>query len=158
MLFDDNPAASRRRRRGTVTRIAIVSEHASPLAAPGSSACGSQSTYVAKLARELGLAGCLVDIFTRGASPARAPLVHLGSNVRLIHVPAGPAHYVPKEQLLPGPHKPFFPTPGVPMFQQKHHDDGAPTGKAVFGTGAGSGVGAPSSMPTVQPLQEFSWP
>lgn len=101
MLFDDNPAASRLRRRGTVTRIAIVSEHASPLAAPGSSDCGSQSTYVANLARELGMAGCLVDIFTRRASAARAPLVHLGNNVRLIHVPAGPAHYVPKEQLLP---------------------------------------------------------
>lgn len=46
------------------------------------------------------------------------------------------------------------------MFQQKHHDDGALAGKAAFIAGAGSGVGAPSSMPTmtVQPSPESSSP
>lgn len=46
------------------------------------------------------------------------------------------------------------------MFQQKHHDHRAPAGKAAFIAGAGSGVCAPSSMPTmtVQPSQESSSP
>lgn len=85
-------------------RIALISDHASPLAAPGSIDCGGQNVYVANLARELGLAGYLVDIFTRRDAPAQRhpvrPFANL-HNVRVIHVPAGPAHHVPKEQMLP---------------------------------------------------------
>ena len=80
--------------------IALISEHASPLAAPGSIE-GGQDVYVANLARELALAGARVDIFTRRDSPAQAQVVQLDDKVRLIHVPAGPAQHVPKEQLFP---------------------------------------------------------
>ena len=80
--------------------IALISEHASPLAAPGS-LDGGQDVYVANLAHELALAGARVDIFTRRDAPAQQQVVHLGDKTRVIHVPAGPAHYVPKEQLLP---------------------------------------------------------
>jgi glycosyltransferase involved in cell wall biosynthesis len=82
-------------------QIALISEHASPLAPPGSIDCGGQNVYVANLARELALAGARVDVFTRRDAPGQKQLVPLCERVRVIHVPAGPAHYVPKEQLLP---------------------------------------------------------
>ncbi len=82
-------------------RIAIVSEHASPLAAPGSIDCGGQNVYVAHLARELALAGHLVDVFTRRDSIAQKQVVRWRDNIRVVQVPAGPAHFVPKEQMLP---------------------------------------------------------
>ncbi|MDQ1834695.1 glycosyltransferase [Massilia scottii] len=86
---------------GAVRRIAIVSEHASPLAAPGSVDSGGQNVYVAHLARELALAGYLVDIFTRRDAIGQKQLVHWRNNIRVVHVPAGPAHYIPKERMLP---------------------------------------------------------
>lgn len=96
MKLNEHPAAG-----GRLRRIAIISDHASPLAAPGSIDCGGQNVYVAHLARELALDGHLVDIFTRRDAIAQKQLVHWCENVRVVHVPAGPAHYVPKEQMLP---------------------------------------------------------
>src|SRR3954466_8831246 len=82
-------------------RIAIVSDHASPLAAPGSIDCGGQNVYVAHLARELAVARHLVDVFTRRDAIGQKQLVRWRDNIRVVNVPAGPAHHVPKEQLLP---------------------------------------------------------
>jgi len=82
-------------------RVAIISDHASPLVVLGSSDCGGQNVYVAQLARELGCAGHLVDVFTRRDAPGQRPVVQWTENIRVIHVPAGPAHHVPKEELLP---------------------------------------------------------
>lgn len=82
-------------------RIAIISDHASPLAAPGSVDCGGQNVYVAQLARELARAGHLVDVFTRRDAAEQRPLVHWCDNIRVIHVPAGPPRYVSKEHMLP---------------------------------------------------------
>ncbi|MFC5479505.1 glycosyltransferase [Massilia suwonensis] len=82
-------------------RLAFISEHASPLAAPGSIDYGGQHVYVANLARELALAGARIDIFTRRDAPGQKQLVQLCEGVRVVHVPAGPPRYVPKEQLLP---------------------------------------------------------
>lgn len=87
--------------RPVLRRIAIVSEHASPLASPGSIDCGGQNVYVAHLARELANSGYQVDIFTRRDSMAQKQVVRWRDNTRVIHVPAGPAHFVPKEQMLP---------------------------------------------------------
>ncbi|HWJ93802.1 MAG TPA: glycosyltransferase [Telluria sp.] len=86
---------------GRLRRIALVSDHASPLASPGSIDCGGQNVYVAHLARELALAGYLVDVFTRRDAIAQKQLVRWNENIRVVHVPAGPAHFVPKEQMLP---------------------------------------------------------
>ncbi|MFN3791556.1 glycosyltransferase [Massilia sp.] len=86
---------------GARRRIAIISEHASPLAAPGSIDCGGQNVYVAQLARELARAGHLVDVFTRRDAPEQRQVAHWHDNIRVIHVPAGPPRYVPKEQMLP---------------------------------------------------------
>jgi D-inositol-3-phosphate glycosyltransferase len=84
-----------------IRRIALVSEHASPLAPPGSVDSGGQNVYVACLARELARSGHLVDIFTRRDAIGQRQLVQWRDNIRVIHVPAGPAHFVPKEQMLP---------------------------------------------------------
>ena len=99
-LADPMPAASRPPHR-PVRRIAFVSDHASPLAAPGSVDCGGQNVYVAHLARELALSGCQVDVFTRRDAPGQKTVLPWRRNLRVIHVPAGPARHVPKEQLLP---------------------------------------------------------
>lgn len=82
-------------------KIAIISEHASPLALAGSVDSGGQNIYVAQVARELARAGLQVDIFTRRDDPALATEHRWIDGVRVIHVPAGPARFLPKEEMLP---------------------------------------------------------
>jgi glycosyltransferase involved in cell wall biosynthesis len=94
-------SAARQPVQAVLRRIAMVSDHASPLAPPGSIDSGGQNVYVACLARELARSGYLVDIFTRRDAMGQRQLVHWCDNIRVIHVPAGPPHYVPKEQMLP---------------------------------------------------------
>ncbi|MDX3907858.1 MAG: glycosyltransferase family 1 protein [Pigmentiphaga sp.] len=81
--------------------IALVSEHASPLAPPGSIDSGGQNIYVANLARELAAQGNRVDVFTRQDDPSQPRTLAWQPGVRVIHVPAGPARPIPKESLLP---------------------------------------------------------
>lgn len=82
-------------------KIALISEHASPLATLGSTDSGGQNVYVAQLARHLARTGYLVDIFTRRDDDTLEQVVDWHPGVRVIHVPAGPAHFVPKEAMLP---------------------------------------------------------
>ncbi|HVK53630.1 MAG TPA: glycosyltransferase family 1 protein [Burkholderiales bacterium] len=81
-------------------KIAIISEHASPLALVGGIDSGGQNVYVAHVARQLARQGHTVDIFTRDDSGARPVVVDWHKNIRVIHVPAGPAHFIEKEKLL----------------------------------------------------------
>ena len=82
-------------------RIAMISEHASPLATLGGADGGGQNVYVAQLSRQLALMGHSVDVFTR-REDARVPeTVAYAPGVRVVHVDAGPAKIVPKEKLLP---------------------------------------------------------
>ena len=81
-------------------KIALVSEHASPLAVAGGVDTGGQNVYVAHVARQLHRAGHEVDVFTR-RDRALLPLVSDMDGVRVIHVPAGPPMQLPKERLLP---------------------------------------------------------
>jgi glycosyltransferase involved in cell wall biosynthesis len=81
-------------------KIALVSEHASPLAVAGGVDSGGQNIYVANVARELVAMGHQVDVFTR-RDRALLPLASDMDGVRVIHVPAGPPKQLPKEQLLP---------------------------------------------------------
>lgn len=99
MRLNEQPA--RTQSAALPARLAFISEHASPLAPPGSIDCGGQNVYVANLARELALLGARIDIFTRRDAPGQRQLVQLCEDVRVVHVPAGPPRYVPKEQLLP---------------------------------------------------------
>lgn len=82
-------------------KIALISEHASPLARIGGTDSGGQNVYVAQLAKQLARLGYLVDIFTRRDSPLQEQVKDWLPNVRVIHVPAGPAHFIPKEAMLP---------------------------------------------------------
>jgi phosphoheptose isomerase len=82
-------------------RIAMISEHASPLAMLGGVDSGGQNLYVGQLARHLAAVGYEVDVFTRRDSPGLPEVADWVSGVRIVHVPAGPAEYVRKEDLLP---------------------------------------------------------
>lgn len=81
-------------------KIALISEHASPLAELGSVDAGGQNVYVAQIAQELGKRGHWVDVFTRRDSDRLPSVLAWRPNVQVVHVPAGPAQFVPKEALL----------------------------------------------------------
>ena len=82
-------------------RIAIISDHASPLAPVGGVDSGGQNIYVAETARYLAACGHLVDVFTRKDQPDLPEVVEWLPGVRVVHVPAGPAAFVRKEDILP---------------------------------------------------------
>jgi glycosyltransferase involved in cell wall biosynthesis len=82
-------------------RIAMVSEHASPLAVLGGVDAGGQNVHVAALATELGRLGHEVEVFTRRDDPGLAPEAPFAPGVRVVHVPAGPSTALPKDELLP---------------------------------------------------------
>lgn len=82
-------------------KIALISEHASPIAPLGSVDSGGQNVYVAQVARQLAHLGYQVDVFTRRDNESLPPVVNWQPGVRIVHVPAGPAHYIPKETMLP---------------------------------------------------------
>jgi glycosyltransferase involved in cell wall biosynthesis len=82
-------------------KIALISEHASPLAQIGSTDSGGQNVYVAQLAKHLARLGYLVDVFTRRDSESQEQVIDSSPGVRVVHVPAGPAHFIPKEAMLP---------------------------------------------------------
>ncbi len=81
-------------------RIALISEHASPLATLGGVDCGGQNVYVAQLARWLVRLGYEVEVLTR-RDAADLPEVVESQGVRVRHINAGPARPVRKESLLP---------------------------------------------------------
>ncbi len=82
-------------------RIAMVSEHASPLAALGGEDAGGQNVHVAALAAALARRGHDVAVYTRRDDPELPEQVEMLPGVRVVHVPAGPARVLPKDQLLP---------------------------------------------------------
>ncbi|MDG4825806.1 glycosyltransferase [Asanoa sp. WMMD1127] len=81
-------------------RIAMISEHASPLAALGGEDAGGQNTHVADLASALAGEGHDVRVYTRrdGDLPES---VRVRPGVTVVHVPAGPAEPIPKDTMLP---------------------------------------------------------
>jgi glycosyltransferase involved in cell wall biosynthesis len=81
-------------------RLLWISEHASPLAALGGADGGGQNVYVAQVARHLAASGHEVDILTRRDNADLPPVVFAADGVRVVHVPAGPAAPVRKEDLL----------------------------------------------------------
>ena len=86
--------------------VALVSEHASPLAVLGGPDSGGQNVHVAALATELGRLGCDVTVYTRrdaACLPLRQPYA---PGVVVEHVDAGPPAPIPKDELPP--HMPRF--------------------------------------------------
>ncbi len=82
------------------SRIAFISEHASPLALLGSVDNGGQNVYVGELCKQLAKCGYEVDIYTRRDDESSPCTVNWLPHIRVIHVKAGPPQPVPKEELL----------------------------------------------------------
>ena len=101
-------------------RVAMISEHASPLAALGGVDAGGQNVHVAALSSALARAGHDVTVFTRRDDPALPVTVEAAPGFRVVHVDAGPARHIPKDELLP--HVPAL-GEGVARYWSEH---GAP--------------------------------
>lgn len=82
-------------------KIAMVSDHASPLAAVGDVDAGGQNVHVASLSAALADLGHEVTVYTRRDAPHLSRRVTMCPGVVVEHVPAGPAAPVPKDHLLP---------------------------------------------------------
>lgn len=82
-------------------RIAMISEHASPLAALGGADAGGQNTHVAELASALAEYGHEVRVYTRRDSIDLPESVNVRDGFTVFHVPAGPPEPVGKDFLLP---------------------------------------------------------
>jgi D-inositol-3-phosphate glycosyltransferase len=82
-------------------RIAMVSEHASPLTAPGSPDAGGQNVHVNELSRALAAAGHQVTVATRRDDPDLPEVVALHPGVTVRHIDAGPPRPIPKDDLVP---------------------------------------------------------
>ncbi|MGH2449880.1 MAG: glycosyltransferase [Candidatus Limnocylindria bacterium] len=80
-----------------MTRVAMLSVHACPLASLGGRDSGGMNVYVREVARELGRRrGVEVDVFTRWREPRDPRVQQIGSNARVVHIEAGPISYIPK--------------------------------------------------------------
>jgi type III pantothenate kinase len=82
-------------------RIAMISEHASPLAALGGVDAGGQNVHVAALSEHLARRGHTVDVYTRRDARRQPERVPMAPGVTVVHVPAGPPLPLPKDDLLP---------------------------------------------------------
>ena len=82
-------------------KVAMVSEHASPIAVVGGVDAGGQNVHVAALAMALADRGHSVEVFTRRDAPGLPDVVTLHPGVDVVHVPAGPARAIGKDSLPP---------------------------------------------------------
>ncbi|SEF20980.1 Glycosyltransferase involved in cell wall bisynthesis [Amycolatopsis pretoriensis] len=82
-------------------KIAMVSEHANPLAALGEADAGGQNVHVAELSAALTRAGHDVTVYTRRESRDEPAEVRTPQGYDVVHVPAGPPRKEPKDRLLP---------------------------------------------------------
>jgi D-inositol-3-phosphate glycosyltransferase len=84
-----------------LVRIAMVSEHASPLAAVGGVDAGGQNVHVLELSTALAAGGHEVTVWTRRADEDTPDRVTVRPGVTVRTVVAGPAVAVPKDELVP---------------------------------------------------------
>ena len=82
-------------------RIAMVSEHADPTAAPGGEDAGGQNVHVAALARALGGTGPCGRRLHPAGQPGRGAGRAPRPGVEVHRLAAGPAAPLPKDELLP---------------------------------------------------------
>ncbi|MFI6478151.1 glycosyltransferase [Nonomuraea sp. NPDC050663] len=82
-------------------RIALVSEHADPLAVIGGVDAGGQNVYVGALACALAGRGHEVVVHTRRTSPGQPQRVAMAPGVQVEYVTAGPALPLSKDDLPP---------------------------------------------------------
>lgn len=82
-------------------KVAMVSEHASPLAVLGGVDAGGQNVHVAALAEAMARQGAEVTVYTRRDSPSLPACVEYAPGVLVEHVDAGPPEPIEKDRLLP---------------------------------------------------------
>ncbi|GHE87172.1 glycosyl transferase [Amycolatopsis deserti] len=82
-------------------KISMVSEHANPLAVLGEVDAGGQNLHVAELSAALCRQGHDVTVYTRRDDGDQPEQVRAPAGYRVVHVPAGPARHLPKDELLP---------------------------------------------------------
>lgn len=87
-------------------KIAMVSEHANPLACLGGDDAGGQNVHVAALSAALCRLGHQVTVYTRRDRRDQPEVVTAPDGYRVVAVPAGPAGELAKDELLP--HMPEF--------------------------------------------------
>ena len=87
-------------------RIAMISEHASPVALLGGVDAGGQNVYVDAVSRGIVAHGYDADVFTVRAGPDEPEVRPWAEGVRVITLPAGPAISQAKDALWP--HMPAF--------------------------------------------------
>ena len=100
------------------TRIAFLSEHASPLTNLGGADAGGQNVYVDQVSRNLARRGYAVDVFTRRDSPDTPEIVAWTPGVRVVNLLAGPLKPRPKDELWP-----FMPEFRDSLLRFMEHDE-----------------------------------
>ncbi|MCW2513049.1 MAG: transferase [Mycobacterium sp.] len=80
--------------------IAMVSEHASPLAHLGGVDAGGQNVAVAEMSAALARRGHRVVVYTRRDHPSLPERVDTECGFAVVHVDAGPPECLPKDELL----------------------------------------------------------
>ncbi|MDA2893592.1 glycosyltransferase [Mycolicibacterium sp. BiH015] len=86
--------------------VAMVSEHASPLAFLGGVDAGGQNVAVAELSAALAARGHRVVVYTRRDDTDAPDRVDTEQGYAVVHIPAGPPRKIPKDELLQ--HMPEF--------------------------------------------------
>ncbi len=84
-----------------ITRVAFISEHASPIALLGGQDSGGQNVYVDEMSRHLAHLGFAVDVITRRDRTDAHDVVDWAPGVRVVNLSAGPPQFVPKDELWP---------------------------------------------------------
>jgi D-inositol-3-phosphate glycosyltransferase len=82
----------------SVTELAVLSLHSSPLTQPGTGDSGGMNVYVRELAASLAQSGVGTTVYVRSWDAGLPREVSVEPGFRVVHVPAGPAHLT-KEQL-----------------------------------------------------------
>lgn len=82
-------------------RVAMVSEHASPLATLGGVDAGGQNVHVAALSMAMARRGIEVTVYTRRDDPDLPKRVSMAPRLTVEHVDAGPAEPIPKDDIFP---------------------------------------------------------
>lgn len=81
-------------------KIAMVSEHASPLAVAGGVGLRGLSVHIAELSAALARLGHRVTVYTRRDDPRLPQCVQTPQGYTVFHVPAGPAKPLPRKAQL----------------------------------------------------------
>lgn len=83
----------------TKGRVAVLSEHASPVALLGGEDAGGQNVYVDQVSRNIASLGFEVDVFTRRDDEQLPDEMEWASGVRVVNLRAGPARFVKKDPM-----------------------------------------------------------